>query len=240
MICAAVREALTEFLDRNRQSMIGNRRWEVTISVPAGEELAKKTLNARLGIIGGISILGTTGIVKPLSEAAWTATITASFDVAQALGLDEVVISTGRTSEKAHQRAHGLPEEAYAMMGDYTEFSLLDAKRHGFRKIHVCAQWAKMIKIAMGTPQTHVRHGALEADAARDFLVTLGIGLPRGASYATAREIYEFLRDDRTDPRPALTALCRAARAWCEAVAGGVQVTTHLVSYEGEIVADSE
>ena len=268
MITNAVREAVSEFGLANPQSAMvtdhdvrnGHRprcpKLEVTISVPAGEELAKKTLNHRLGIIGGISILGTTGIVRPLSEAAWTATITASFDVAKALGLTEVVLSTGRTSEKAHQHKYGLPVEAYAMMGDYTEFSLRDAAKHGFSKVHLCAQWAKMIKIAMATPQTHVRHGALEAEAARDFLISIGIGLPKDASYNTSREIFDLITKDTlffnpsppnlplkgrlVDPNSALSAVCSAARNYCMRETGGVPVSIHLVSYEGELVAESE
>jgi cobalt-precorrin-5B (C1)-methyltransferase len=240
MITDAVREAIFEFGVANPQSAIRNPKLEVVISVPAGEELAKKTLNHRLGIVGGISILGTTGIVRPLSEAAWTATIIASFDVAKALGLTEVVLSTGRTSEKAHQRKYGLPVEAYAMMGDYTEFSLRDAAKHGFSKVHLCAQWAKMIKIAMATPQTHVRHGALEAEAARDFLIRLGIDLPGDASYNTSREIFDFIRSTASAPDAALTKVCSAARSYCERVAEGTPVSIHLVSYEGEIVAESE
>ena len=240
MIRAAVLEALTEFSVKNPQSAIRNSQLEVIISVPAGEELAKKTLNHRLGIVGGISILGTTGIVRPLSEAAWTATITASFDVAKAIGLTEVVLSTGRTSEKAHQQKYGLAVEAYAMMGDYTEFSLRDAAKHEFSKVHVCAQWAKMIKIAMATPQTHVRHGALEAEAARDFLVSLGIGLPTDASYNTSREIFDLIQSAICNPQSAMTAVCFAARRYCEKETGGVPVSIHLVSYEGEIVAESE
>ena len=143
---------------------------EVTISVPEGKQLAKKTLNARLGIVDGISILGTTGIVRPISSEAWTATITASMDVAKAMGCTEVVLSAGRSSEKAHMQKLRMPEETYVMMGDYLEFSLLEAKRHDFRKIHISAQWAKMLKIAMSTPQTHVRHGAIDIKKAVKFL----------------------------------------------------------------------
>jgi len=236
---AAVREALSEFAVYNSQSAIRNPQLEVVISVPRGEALAKKTLNHRLGIVGGISILGTTGIVKPLSEAAWTATIAASFDVAKALGLSEAVLSTGRTSEKAHQQKYGLPEEAYAMMGDYTEFSLREAKQRGFRKIHLCAQWAKMIKIAMATPQTHVRHGALEAEAAVEFLATLGIDIPKTKTYNTSREILLYLYSETRDPHSALSLVCAAARSYCERLTEGTPVSVHLVSYEGEIVAES-
>ena len=245
MIFAAVNEAVAEC-----KSNVMN--LDITVSVPAGEDLAKKTLNHRLGIVGGISILGTTGIVKPLSEAAWTATITASFDVAKAQGINEVVVSTGRTSEKAHQKKYGFPIEAYAMMGDFTEFSLQDAKKHGFQKVHVCAQWAKMVKIAMATPQTHVRHGVLEAETARDFLISLGIKLPKERIFNTTREIYEYIinplalreRDGVRVGKPgdsgsALIVVCSAAQAYCEKVTAGVPVMVHLVSYEGDIVAES-
>lgn len=231
-----IQEAVAEAVRECKAAISG---LEVTISVPAGEELARKTLNHRLGIVGGISILGTTGIVKPLSEAAWTATLTASFDVAKAAGLNEVVLSTGRTSEKAHQRKYGLPVEAYAMMGDYTEHALRDAAKHGFERVHLCAQWAKMIKIAMGIPQTHVRHGALGAEAAKDFLIKIGIDMPRNALFNTAREIFEYLRAEASDAHSAMVLLCNAARVYCERMTGGIPVSVHLISYEGEILAES-
>ncbi len=240
MIREAMMEAVSEYGSQIPHSAFHIPHLEVTISVPAGEELAKKTLNSRLGIIGGISILGTTGIVRPLSEAAWTATITASFDVAKAIGLTEVVISTGRTSEKAHQKKYGLPVEAYAMMGDFTEFSLHGAAKHEFSKVHLCAQWAKMIKIAMATPQTHVRHGALEAAAARDFLIKAGIGIPEQYRYNTSREMLEFIRAELPDSKSALTKVCEAAKRYAEGITSGVPVVVHLVSYEGDILAASE
>jgi len=240
MILAAVQEAISECGSVILHSALRTSHLEITISVPAGEELAKKTLNHRLGIVGGISILGTTGIVKPLSEAAWTATITASFDVAKAQGISEVVVSTGRTSEKAHQKRYGLPVEAYAMMGDFTEFSLQDATKHGFQKVHVCAQWAKMVKIAMATPQTHVRHGALEAESARDFLIELGISVPQDKLFNTTREIYDFIQSAILDPQSAMKKVCTAAKHYTERVTSGVPVIVHLVSYEGEIIAESE
>jgi len=239
MILAAVQEAVSECKTDIPHSALRTSHLEITISVPQGEELAKKTLNHRLGIIGGISILGTTGIVKPLSEAAWTATITASFDVAKAQGIGEVVVSTGRTSEKAHQKKYAFPAEAYAMMGDFAEFSLADAKKHGFRKVHLCAQWAKMVKIAMGTPETHVRHGALEAQAARDYLVSLGMDLPKDREFNTTREIFDLVNTTAHDPRSSIGLVCKAAKRYCETVTGGVPVSIHLVSYEGEIIAES-
>ena len=240
MIHDAVIEAVRECRSTIPHSALRTPHLEVTISVPNGEELAKKTLNHRLGIVGGISILGTTGIVKPLSDDAWTATIVSSLDVAKALGREEVVLSTGRTSEKAHQKAITLPEDCYAMMGDHTEFSLKAARDHGFRKVHLAAQWAKMIKIAMGTPQTHVQHGALEAEAARDFLVELGLDISRDRMFNTTREIYDFVNSALRTPHSALVSVCGAAKRYAESVTGGIPVIMHLVSYEGEIIASSE
>ncbi|MDO9043179.1 MAG: cobalt-precorrin-5B (C(1))-methyltransferase CbiD, partial [Desulfocapsaceae bacterium] len=168
-----IREAMLEALSLSETDF--NRSLQVILSVPNGEDLAKKTLNHRLGIIGGLSILGTTGIVRPVSAEAWTATISASMNVACKSGVKEIVLSTGRTSELAAQQQLLLPDEAYVMMGDYLQFSLEDAKKHGFAAIHLAAMWAKVLKGAMRIPQTHVRHGALEIEDAISFLATLGV-----------------------------------------------------------------
>ncbi len=212
---------------------------EITISVPEGERLAKKTLNPRLGIIGGISILGTTGIVKPLSSEAWTATISSSMDVARAVGCEDVVLSAGRRSEEAHMRKYSLPEEAYVMMGDYIAFSLMEAGRHGFKKVHLVAQWAKMLKIAMQTPQTHVRHGAIDTTKAKGFLESLcGVSLGR-KKFNTAREIFEHINSvfSENERRRIYKGVCRAARRYAESFTKGAPVQSHLVSYGGEVIA---
>ncbi|MBI5195031.1 MAG: cobalt-precorrin-5B (C(1))-methyltransferase [Nitrospirae bacterium] len=233
------------------------RNLEVTISVINGEELAKKTLNHRLGIVGGISILGTTGIVKPVSTEAWTATITSSMDVARAMGHREIVLSSGRTSEKAHMMKFNFPEECYVMMGDYLEFSLLEAKKHRFGKIHLCAQWAKMLKIAMATPQTHVRHGAIDLKQTVEFLrkqgqcvsskgqgsrvkpacsVGRGQGLLDG-EFNTAHEIFDCINSSpRLYPSSIFSKVSSAAKKYAEGIMGGISVIGHLVSYDGEVI----
>jgi len=242
MISDGVREAIQAFAAGKRISMV-----EVIISVPDGEQLAKKTLNYRLGIVGGISILGTTGIVRPISAEAWIATITSSMDVAKAMGHKEIVLSAGRASEKAHMKKYNFPEESYVMMGDYLEFSLLEAKKHGFKKIHLCAQWAKMLKIAMATPQTHVRHGAIDVKKAVALLINeLGIAADelRDMEFNTAREIFDFINSRLTLPRLLLVTqnselfskLCAAAKKYIEGISG-ISATIYLVSYEGDIIA---
>ncbi len=212
----------------------------ITISVPKGEELAKQTLNARLGIIGGISILGTSGIVRPLSTEAWTSSVTASMDVAKAAGIEEIVLSVGRVSERAHMKRYGFPEEAYVMMGDYFEFSLSEAKRHGFGKIHISAHWAKMLKISMSTPQTHVRHGAIDIRKGVAHLNNLGIGVPEDRDFNTAREICDYLVATCGRCLPEFRKVCTCAKKYAEGITAGIPVITHLVSYDGDIIVGSE
>jgi cobalt-precorrin-5B (C1)-methyltransferase len=231
MIEMAVKEAMQ---NQGVQSPV-----EITLSVPGGEELAKKTLNARLGIIGGISILGTTGIVKPISSEAWTATISASMDVARAMGRNVAVLSAGRASEKAHMAKFDLPEESYVMMGDYLEFALHEARKKTFASIHVCAQWAKMLKISMATPQTHVRYGAIDMKRAVDFLKGLGISVAGDGEFNTAREIFNLINSTFTDPIRAFSKVCLAADRYISTMVTNIPVFVHLASYEGEIIASN-
>lgn len=208
----------------------------VTISVPKGKELAEKTLNRRLGIIGGLSILGTTGIVRPVSADAWTATIKASLDVAKEAGLADVVLSTGRTSEKGVQQNLDLPEEAYAMMGDYLEFSLKEAALRNFKTIHIGGMWAKIMKGALRIPQTHVRHGALEIVDGVKLLAELGAEgelLERLKKSNTAREMLTHIEDAGREDL--VRAVCLKAQEYCREVTGQ-RVKIYLINHKAEII----
>ena len=135
-------------------------RLEVEIFVPRGGEMARHTLNPRLGILGGISILGTTGLVKPFSHAAYRATIAAGLKVALALKIRKIVFSTGGKSEKYLQGLlPELPEEAFVQMGDYVRFALKTAANMKFPGITVGAFFGKALKIAQGWGQTHASRG---------------------------------------------------------------------------------
>lgn len=149
---------------------------QVVISIPDGELRAKKTLNARLGIIGGLSILGTTGIVRPISAKAWTDTIDAALDVARACGCENVVLSTGRTSELvAQQHLASLPEEAYIMMGDHVAYALQACARRGFMHPVIACQFAKLLKIACGHPNTHAAASELDLATLRGWAEEAGL-----------------------------------------------------------------
>lgn len=208
----------------------------VTISIPRGKELAEKTLNKRLGILGGLSILGSTGIVRPISADAWTATIKASMDVAREAGLSDVVLSTGRTSEKGAQQLLELPEEAYAMMGDYLEFSLKEAAIRNFKTIHLSGMWAKIMKAALRVPQTHVRNGALEMVDGAKLLASLGADgelLQKIERSNTAREMYTHI--EAAGKNELVQAVCQKALEYCQEVTG-TKVKVYLVNHKAEVI----
>ncbi len=229
-----IRQAVEEALE-NRSGFEA----EVTVSVPKGKELAAKTLNHRLGIVGGISILGTTGIVKPISAEAWCATIRCSMDVCLAAGLDQVVLATGRTSERAAQHLLGLPEEAYVSMGDYIMFSLKEVSKRPFRQVHLASQWSKLIKIAMGWEQTNVKHGALNTPEALAFLTTLvpDISFESISGANTVREIFISMKDRGVERGRMIEAVCSEAFKRLKPVLKPDQdLMIHLVSYSRRVL----
>jgi cobalt-precorrin-5B (C1)-methyltransferase len=130
---------------------------EVTISVPNGEELARRTFNARIGIIGGISILGTTGIVRAMSTAAWRASVLQAIDVAAANSVRHIVLTTGGRSETfARRHWPDLPEMAFVQMGIFTGASLKRARERDVPRVSLGAMIGKLAKTAAGKMQTHV------------------------------------------------------------------------------------
>jgi cobalt-precorrin-5B (C1)-methyltransferase len=130
---------------------------DVVISVPKGEEIAKKTDNPRLGIIGGISILGTTGVVLPYSTASFAASIRQGLDVATAMGADTVILTTGGRSEDFAKALFKLPDHCFIQMGDFAGYSIRQcANRATIRQVIIAGFIGKLTKMAMGIKQTHV------------------------------------------------------------------------------------
>ena len=139
--------------------------FEVEISVADGEKLAEKTLNGRLGIVGGLSILGTTGVVIPFSCAAWIHSIWRGIDVARAAGLPHVAGSTGSTTELAVADHHGLPEIALIDMGDFVGGMLKYLRDHPLPRVTVAGGVAKMTKLAQGMLDVHSKRGLADLEA---------------------------------------------------------------------------
>jgi cobalt-precorrin-5B (C1)-methyltransferase len=172
-------------------------RLEVEIFVPRGEELARHTLNPRLGIVGGISILGTTGLVKPFSHQAYRATIASSLRVARAAGLKHIGFSTGGKSEE-HLKAllPELPEEAFIQMGDYVRFALKVAAHMGFLEITAGAFFGKAVKMAQGFGHTHASRGLADLKELGRWTLDLTGDAPLAQAVSganTARQALELL-----------------------------------------------
>jgi cobalt-precorrin-5B (C1)-methyltransferase len=142
---------------------------EIEIAIAGGEEIAKRTLNPRLGIVGGLSILGTTGVVVPYSCSAWIAGIRQGIDVARAIGLTHLAGATGRTSEEAVMRLHGLPAVALIDMGDFVGAMLKYLCGHAVPRVTIAGGVAKMTKLAQGLLDLHSERGSVD----RAFLASL-------------------------------------------------------------------
>ncbi|MEV4555472.1 cobalt-precorrin-5B (C(1))-methyltransferase [Kitasatospora sp. NPDC049285] len=127
----------------------------VEISVDGGEEIARRTWNPRLGILGGLSILGTTGIVVPYSCSAWIDSIRRGIDVARAAGRTHVAGATGSTSEKVAVAEYGLPEDALLDMGDFAGAVLKYLRRHPVERLTIAGGFAKLSKLAAGHLDLH-------------------------------------------------------------------------------------
>jgi cobalt-precorrin-5B (C1)-methyltransferase len=134
----------------------------VEISIPGGEEIAKRTLNARLGIVGGLSILATTGIVVPFSCAAWIDTIHRGIDVARASHIDHIAGSTGAMSEAAVKALHALPDIALIEMGDFVGGMLKYLRTHKIPKVTIAGGFAKITKLGQGLLDLHSGRGAID------------------------------------------------------------------------------
>ncbi|HTV89571.1 MAG TPA: cobalt-precorrin-5B (C(1))-methyltransferase, partial [Stellaceae bacterium] len=122
----------------------------VTIAIPGGERMAARTMNARLGILGGLSVLGTTGVVVPYSCASWIHAIQRGIDVARAAGLGHIAAATGRTSEQAVQRLYALPEQALIDMGDFVGGTLKYLRRRPVPFLTLAGGFGKFAKLAAG------------------------------------------------------------------------------------------
>ena len=163
-----INQAIEEILEKQQKNRYG---LSILISVPKGEEIAKRTDNPRLGIIGGISILGTTGIVIPYSTASFAASIRQSIDVSIAMGSDSVILTTGGRSEDFARSIFGnsVADHAYIQIGDFIGFSIKQCAIKKIKKAYVIGFIGKLTKMAMGVKQTHVKGSNVDMN----FLATL-------------------------------------------------------------------
>jgi cobalt-precorrin-5B (C1)-methyltransferase len=205
---------------------------EIEISIPDGEALARKTWNPRLGIVGGLSILGTTGVVHPFSCSAWIASIHRGVDVARAMGLPHVAGCTGSTSEDAVRAHFGLPLEAMLDMGDFAGGLLKYLREHPLSRVTIGGGFGKITKLAQGAMDLH--SGRSQVDLA--FLAELAPELPQAAvlSANTAQQVLDMAQGFDLAGRVAQRALGEVHR-----ILRGAPVAAEvmIVSKDGRIIA---
>ena len=236
------RAMIREAVEAVALALGGSTDLEVEIAVPGGAELALRTLNGRLGIVGGLSILGTTGVVVPYSCAAWIHTIHRGVDVARATGQGHVAGATGSTSEAAVQRHHGLPEVALIDMGDFAGGMLKYLRRSPVPRVTVAGGFAKMTKLAQGLLDLHSRAGSVDRAWLADRLAEAGASPALTGLTREANTALEVLRAAGAEGVPVGDLIAR--RAWETAArplkGSGSALEVLVFDREGGLVGQAE
>jgi cobalt-precorrin-5B (C1)-methyltransferase len=232
------RKMMTEVVEALAAAQLRERGVRVVLTVPGGEEMAKKTELIRLGVIGGIGILGTTGIVQPYSTAAFRAGIGVAVSSAAARGYRHLVLTTGGMSEKFARRWIDLPEGAFIQMGDFVGYALEQCVKRQIERVTISGMIGKLSKMAMGKMMTHaagsdvdtrfLAHIAEECGAQVEVLAVI-----QGAN--TARQVAEIAQ-----ARGLAAFFDRLAVRVCEAcrrhVKGALEIECLLTDFEGNVI----
>ena len=206
---------------------------KVTISVPEGEAIAKKTFNPRLGIEGGISIIGVSGIVKPFSEEAFIDSIRKCMQVAKASGADRVVINSGAKSERYVKALYpALPRQAFVEYGNYIGETLRMADELGFAHVTLGVMLGKAVKLAAGHLDTHSRKTVMDKDFVCQMLRETGIDLDI-SSITLARELWERIPKEKIEDF--CNTVIQHCRKHCEPLLPNGQLTLLLIADDGTI-----
>jgi cobalt-precorrin-5B (C1)-methyltransferase len=209
----------------------------ITISIPGGEALAKKTMNGRLGIVGGLSVLGTTGIVIPYSCASWIHSIHRGIDVARAAGLTHVAAATGKTSEAAVQTLYDLPEVALIDMGDFCGGLLKYLAKKPIAKLTLAGGFGKVSKLAQGHLDLHSSDSRVDMKELAELLGALGADNALVAKARAANTANEVLEIAAAASLKLGDMVARRAREVALAtVGGGTEIEVAIFDRQGQIV----
>ena len=211
----------------------------VVLSVPGGEEMAKQTINERLGLVGGISILGTSGIVKPYSTAAFKASVVQAIDVAAERGRREVVLTTGGKSEAYAMRLRAdLPEESFIQMGDFVGVALKHCARRRLERATIIGMIGKLSKMADGKMQTHAAGSEVNMELLAGFAAELGASEEIQAAIRAANTARHVLELCAASGLAAIASLvCRkVVEHGSHHVAGRIAVHASLVDFDGKLL----
>ncbi len=224
------RQMIQDALKEVAQAHDGHTDLQVEISVPEGERLAEKTLNPRLGIVGGISILGTTGIVVPYSCSAWIHALQRGIDVARASGLTHLVASVGATSEAMMRRRYPhLPDMAFLEMGDFVGGVLKYLKRHPLPRLSLAGGFAKISKLACGALDLHSRRGGVNLPWLADALASLEASPQLVSQAKDANTALEILTLAQKAGLPLADHVATCALATCRKTLGKTPVALEVL-----------
>jgi cobalt-precorrin-5B (C1)-methyltransferase len=215
-INATPRCMMREHLERQARRFAYAGGFEVSVGVVDGEALAQKTMNPRLGILGGLSILGTTGIVRPYSCAAWIASINQGIDVASANGVDHIAATTGNTSEAAIRAHYGMDEMALIEMGDFAGAVLKHLKKVPIDRLSICGGFGKLTKLANGHMDLNSRASSIDFTQMAELARELGAAdalVNKILAANTSMEVLEMCRLAGIDIAEPICARARAAAA---------------------------
>ena len=212
----------------------------VTVSIPGGAALAEKTANGRLGIVGGLSVLGTTGVVIPYSCASWIHSIHRAVDVARATGMDHLAAATGRTSEVAIKAHHDLPERALIDMGDFAGALLKYVRAHPLPRLSVAGGFGKLSKLADGHMDLHSSRSSVDVGGLAARLADLGAApelVTQARAAVSAGAVLALAAEAGLD-RDLAAAVARGAREVCRAsVAGATDIDVLVAARDGQVLA---
>lgn len=204
----------------------------IEIAVSGGEALAKKTWNPRLGIVGGISILGTTGVVIPYSCSAWIASIRQGVDVARAEGLRHVAGCTGSTSERAVQRLYHLPETALLDMGDFAGGLLKYLRHHPLPRLTIAGGFGKITKLAQGHLDLHSGRSQIDQARLAERFAELGADAALVAKVKEANSALEALTLAHNTGLPIASLIAARARETALGVLQGAPVAVEVIIFD--------
>jgi len=194
MILENIREVAKELLEKKGI--------KITVSVPKGKELGPKTDNPRIGIVGGISILGTSGIVIPYSTASFAAAIRQQISVVNTMNDDSVVLTTGGRSEDFAREIIDLPDHSFIQMGDFSGYTIKQCAKQGLKKAYVAGFIGKLAKMAAGVKQTHVKGGKVDMKFLSELAKRCnanGDTISKILGANTARNVQEIIIEDKVD-----------------------------------------
>lgn len=211
--------------------------FEVTVNVQDGEALALKTMNPRLGILGGLSILGTSGIVRPFSCAAYIASIHQGIDVAKTNGYLHIAACTGNASEDTMRRVYNLPEIALIEMGDFVGAVLKHLRKVPVDKLSLCGGFGKISKLAAGHMDLHSRHSSIDLPQLAEWAAAIGASAELQDAIRQANTSQQALAMASAQGLALGDAVCQHALNFARSVVpASVQVEVFAIDRQGGIV----